>query len=406
MKKKILLSAYACEPEVGSEHALGWGWVNFLTKNSFEVEVITRKSNKKRISYYLKKKKIKNIKFHYFDLDGPLYKIFKGKNNSYSYFYFLIWQILIFFKFKNYIKRKNFDYVQHVTFGSLRFPSFLGLCNKNFIFGPVAGYETIPENLNQSFTFKEKVFEKIRLISNSYINHSPFMKMTFNNSKKIIVSSKKNFQKLPKKYHKKTIVIFATRLIKKISKKPIDIKKNYNDEILILFVGRLLYWKGINILLKTFKNICDSKSKKKFKLLIRGNGPKYEKMKNFIVQNNLDNKVIFINKQKNLKKLYSRSSLFFFPSLRETGGMSLLEAMSVGIPPAVINNGGPGQIVTKDCGIVVNTKNKNENQVINSFSKKILKLSLNPVKASKYSKNSHLRINNFIWNKKLLKIYN
>ena len=49
MIKKILLSAYACEPETGSEHGIGWGWINFLSKNNFKVEVITRKSNKNKI---------------------------------------------------------------------------------------------------------------------------------------------------------------------------------------------------------------------------------------------------------------------------------------------------------------------------------------------------------------------
>ena len=37
MKKKILLSAYACEPEEGSEHGIGWGWINFLVKNRLPV---------------------------------------------------------------------------------------------------------------------------------------------------------------------------------------------------------------------------------------------------------------------------------------------------------------------------------------------------------------------------------
>ena len=59
--------------------------------------------------------------------------------------------------------------------------------------------------------------------------------------------------------------------------------------------------------------------------------------------------------------LYSKASIFFFPSLRETGGMALLESMSIGIPQAVINNGGPGFIVKTNCGIVVDCINKNEN---------------------------------------------
>ena len=75
MKKKILLSAYACEPEEGSEHGIGWGWINFLVKNNFKVEVITRLSNKAKIEKYLKKNNIKNIIFHYYDIKGFIYRM-------------------------------------------------------------------------------------------------------------------------------------------------------------------------------------------------------------------------------------------------------------------------------------------------------------------------------------------
>ena len=406
MNKKILLSAYACEPEVGSEHGIGWGWINFLSNNNFKVEVITRLSKKKKIDKYLRNKKIKNIKFHYFDLSYFFLKIFKGKNNSYSYFYFILWQLLIFFKYMSYIKKNNFDYVQHITFGSIRFPSFLGLCHKNFIFGPAAGLENIPIKLTKNFIFKDKISEIIRFISNFYIYLSPLMNLTFVTSKKIIVSSKDNFNKISKLYQKKAKIIFATRLIKKISEKPINIKLNYKKEFKILFVGRLESWKGINILLETFYKLNKLNSKKTFKLLIRGDGPLKQNIKEFITTKKLRNKIILLPRQKNLINLYSKASIFFFPSLRETGGMALLESMSIGIPPAVINNGGPGFIVKTNCGIVVDCINKNENQIIDAFVNRIYKLSNNTNKAVLFSKNSHKRVDEFIWNTKLLDIYN
>jgi len=55
-KKKILLSAYACEPNKGSESAVGWDWALNLTRNNCEVYVVTRLNNKRNIENYLKKK--------------------------------------------------------------------------------------------------------------------------------------------------------------------------------------------------------------------------------------------------------------------------------------------------------------------------------------------------------------
>ena len=52
---KILISAYACEPDNGSEPAAGWNWVCELSKKGHQLYVITRENNKSSIKSYLKK---------------------------------------------------------------------------------------------------------------------------------------------------------------------------------------------------------------------------------------------------------------------------------------------------------------------------------------------------------------
>ena len=68
-KYKILLSAYACEPNVGSEPGVGWNWAIEIKKLGHEILIITRKNNKKVIEKELLTNKILNKKnFYYFDL--------------------------------------------------------------------------------------------------------------------------------------------------------------------------------------------------------------------------------------------------------------------------------------------------------------------------------------------------
>ena len=74
-------------------------------------------------------------------------------------------------------------------------------------------------------------------------------------------------------------------------------------------------------------------------------------------------------KQKNYLK-FLKKVIYFFPALRDSGGMVILEAMSIGLPSAVLNIGGPGQIVDNKCGIKVNVKNKTEKVIIDEFQKK------------------------------------
>ena len=69
---KILLSAYACEPNKGSEPGVGWNWAINLTKLGHDVTVLTRKNNKSSINKMIKKNKLKSIKFEYYDLPNWL----------------------------------------------------------------------------------------------------------------------------------------------------------------------------------------------------------------------------------------------------------------------------------------------------------------------------------------------
>ena len=131
---KILLSAYACEPNKGSEPEVGWKWATNLSNLGHEVYVITRSNNKNNIEQEIQKKKYFNIKFIYFDFPKWFLKIFKGKKNKFSYFYFYMWQIGIFFVAKKITNQIKFDYIHHVTFVSYRIPSFLCLLNVPFIF--------------------------------------------------------------------------------------------------------------------------------------------------------------------------------------------------------------------------------------------------------------------------------
>lgn len=51
---RVLISAYACEPNKGSEPGVGWNWTLQMAKMD-EVYVITRSNNRKVIETFLQK---------------------------------------------------------------------------------------------------------------------------------------------------------------------------------------------------------------------------------------------------------------------------------------------------------------------------------------------------------------
>lgn len=104
-------------------------------------------------------------------------------------------------------------------------------------------------------------------------------------------------------------------------------------EIVFLFVGRLVYYKGCEILLSALKGISHAR------LVIAGNGKLEKKLRRWVSREGLSGRVTFCREPEDneLNQLLSSCDVFVFPSLlkSEAFGLVQLEAMAHGKP--VIN---------------------------------------------------------------------
>ncbi|OVE67768.1 hypothetical protein CCS79_12490 [Clostridium diolis] len=102
-----------------------------------------------------------------------------------------------------------------------------------------------------------------------------------------------------------------------------------NDNFQIIFVGRLVNGKGIELLLKAL-----SKINYDYKLIIAGDGDELCKLKHYTRELEMESKVNFTGflQREELKKYYSSSSLFVLPTLGDCYGLVILEAMCASLP--------------------------------------------------------------------------
>ena len=150
----------------------------------------------------------------------------QGKSNPFQFLYCFLWQIGIYFAVKPYIKKIKFHYIHHVTFVSLRYPSFLCYFKIPFLLGPVAGGDQIPIKLRKKFLFKNKLFEYFRDIVNYLIKFSPLHILMYKNCKKIFFNSAQTKKLIPKKFHYKSKKILGISLEEsRISKRPQKLNK-------------------------------------------------------------------------------------------------------------------------------------------------------------------------------------
>jgi glycosyltransferase involved in cell wall biosynthesis len=117
-------------------------------------------------------------------------------------------------------------------------------------------------------------------------------------------------------------------------------------------VGRLVPYKGIDL---TLEAMAGSTSLSACELCIVGEGPQKARLEALTNQYGLASRVYFLGRlqQRQVAQELARSQAFVFPSLREFGGGVVLEAMGSGLPSIVVDYGGPGELVTPECGTLL-----------------------------------------------------
>jgi glycosyltransferase involved in cell wall biosynthesis len=101
------------------------------------------------------------------------------------------------------------------------------------------------------------------------------------------------------------------------------------DAPIILAVGRLSKEKGFEYLLRAFSLL---KERSNARLVILGEGKEEANLKKLSKELGIDKQVLFLGFKDNPYKYMKRSTIFVFPSLHESFGIAMVEAMSCGVP--------------------------------------------------------------------------
>ena len=173
-----------------------------------------------------------------------------------------------------------------------------------------------------------------------------FSKNFVNKSDLIIAPSKKTekYLKYRCKVKNKEIQIIPTGIDltpfdpanftkKDILKAKTDLGLNENDKV-ILFIGRLAEEKSVDVILKGFSEMLTKSQDSSLKLVIIGDGPSIDSLKELSKNLNIENKVIFTGRQpwEKIGLFYNIGDLFVNASTTETQGLTFIEAMAAKVP--------------------------------------------------------------------------
>ena len=367
---RILLSAFACDPDQGSEEGVGWSWAYQLAKAGHEVCVLTRKYHRPAVEHKLRELELPNLRFEYVDV--PCVPLWMPGPGVYPYYF--CWQWNAYFRAKRLHRERPFDMVHHVSYGVFRNASYLYLLGAPFIFGPVGGGERSPRALRVSMSSKGKRFEAFRDFANLLPYFDPFWRSMLRRCSRIVVRTEETRACLPRKRIEHAVVTTENM----VSEQPyLAGESDRVAPLKLLYVGRLLPWKGVHLALKAMALVVDQAP---VELTVVGKGPEESRLKEEVRRLRLEQSIHFlpwIPKAKVLA-LHETHDALLFPSLHDSGGTVVMEAIAHGRPVICLDLGGPAATVDEHCARIVRTTGRTEEQVIRGIAEAILEVARMP----------------------------
>lgn len=350
MRLNILISAFACQPGKGSEPGVGWNFVKHMAGHH-NVWALTKSTNKPLIEAELQKRPISGLYFIYYDLPQPFYF---NENLMGEQIYYVIWQLFVRKNIKNLSKTIDFDLVHHLTFNQFRTPSVGFFLEKPFIMGPVGGAEYIHPVFVQDLTFKSKMKERWRNLGLE--KWLLWVLSTLKKNKKLFIFSSKQCSLNLKKYigqGNQCLTIPAIAIDENDFNQYTHEENLKNKRFTIIYAGTGKDWKGLKFFIQSIAQAFTSGDNVNIKLIGVRDSKEKDKVSNWIAEYGVSEYVQVINfmDRVDLIRELQTADLSVYPSFRDSGSMSVLEACALGCPVLCFETGGqdmfPSEILLK-----------------------------------------------------------
>lgn len=351
---KVLVSAFACCPSRGSECEVGWTVVNALAREH-EVWVMTHEEYHSQIDSWLKDH----------PLPSTLHFVYFGRVCTYSrnsmVGRFQTWKVNVDWHREvlavalKLNKKHHFDLVHHVTCATWRVASPLWKLGIPSVWGPVGGGERFPSSCMGILSPVGLVFEMLRGISNFTSSHSRAILQAFRGMDACVAANRETHDLVCRLRGREEGVTQLLQVFFPTSKIdvyiPLVLKKDYLGPLRFFAGGVFEARKGGAIALKAVAQLKEVP----FTYTFGGNGPERDHWRRLAARWGMGDRMVFNDgfSGNAYREELLKSHIYLLPSLRESAGITLMEAMLAGCVPIVADSGGPHDIVDENCGFRV-----------------------------------------------------
>lgn len=362
---KILLSVFACAPTGGSELGGGWNWAMELAREH-EVVALTDIARRSAIeAAHAECPLPANLRFVFF---RPLGLGRVPLNSWTANLLYSAWQYTLLPTARHLHRAERFDLAIHLTYGVFRTPSFLGFLRIPFVFGPVGGGEDSPFCLRQSMPLLAQLRELFRTVLIAVSRWNPLLRLALGKASVIFVRTNATRAALPLHLWGRCLQFqeIGTNVFDAGNSISLS-QRDAGAPLELLIVTRLLPWKGVQFAMRALAETLRRGTAAR--LTIVGKGPYLRWLQRVEHRLGLSGHINWIGHipQNVLLSSYRNYHAFIFPSLHDSGGNVVLEALAGGLPVICLDLGGPATLVDDACSLIVHTKGLDEKSLSQSI---------------------------------------
>jgi glycosyltransferase involved in cell wall biosynthesis len=390
-RRRVLISAYSCEPGKGSEPEVGWQWARQMAR-WHEVTVLTRANNEAAIREGLVRDGAPTgLRFVYHDLPAPLPQ-WKGRLGVHD-LYYRLWQWTAHKVIARLCAETRFDLLHHVTYAGARFPAAIFGHGVPTIWGPVGGFESMPDALLPWKYPRELIAELARNFANAAAIGCGTLGRRGKKATLAIASTDETASALARGGCGGSILpTVGIQLAEFLPREPVA----QAAPLRLVFAGRLVYWKGVELALRALH----ASGTEAF-LDIIGEGRFRRRAEALAVELGMRSRVCFLGQIPRdwMLRKYAGYDVMLYPSIHDTGGFVLLEAMASCVPVICLDCAGPGLIVTDDCGLRVPLGTRDE--IIAGLASAIRRYAAEPALRLAHARQARVRVGEaYAWDRK------
>jgi glycosyltransferase involved in cell wall biosynthesis len=336
---------------------MAWNLIKALSR-VHRLWVLTAAQNRTAIGDALQKEPLPNVTFEYVSLPRMLAPLLRAQGSLQLYAY--LWQWKAYLAARALHERFRFDLFHHLTYENDWMASIIGaLLPVPYLRGPCGGAHRIPSAFLKEFSLGERLAEWRREYGQWLFRHDPFFILSHSRAKAIIVCNHEAEDAIPRRWQHKSQLMTVNGVAREFlltSPAP----DRGNNRFQVLSAGRLIRLKAFDLAIRGFKLFSIKVPDAEF--VIVGEGPDLLRLQTLVSRLGLQVQVRFekwMPREGLLAKMRS-CDVFLFTSLRDGGGLVVVEAMASGKPIMCLDLAGPGFHVTPECGFKIPPRSPDE----------------------------------------------